>query len=63
VPDRIPPAQPPTRLFDWRVVCPEDVARRFPAIAGPGRGRTLVEVREERPQNGESAPPRDRAVS
>jgi hypothetical protein len=33
-----------SRPFDWRRDCPEDVARRrFPAIAGNGRGREVDE--------------------
>lgn len=37
----MPPARPPTQLFDWKATCPEDVARPFPAIIGRGRGEEL----------------------
>lgn len=32
------------RPFDWRRDCPQDVGRRFPAIAGNGRGKELAEA-------------------
>jgi len=42
------PVQRSTQLFDWRAICPQDVARPFPPIAGPGRGRTLAELETQR---------------
>lgn len=50
-----PSARPPTQLFDWRVTCPEDVARPFPPIAGPGRGTTLAEVEARRKMGDQGA--------
>lgn len=37
----VPPARPPTQLFDWKRECPEDVAKVWPALAGGGRGRVV----------------------
>ena len=37
----VPPARPPTQLFDWKRECPEDVAKRWPPVAGSGRGKEL----------------------
>jgi hypothetical protein len=37
----VPPARPPTELFDWKRVCPDDVARVFAPIVGKGRGEEL----------------------
>lgn len=44
------PARTPTRLFDWKAACPQDVDRRFPAVIGKGRGHPLTEeaIREAR---------------
>lgn len=44
----VPPARSPTRLFDWREICPDDVARPFPALAGSGRGEPLDVVEARR---------------
>lgn len=49
----VPPARPPTRLFDWKRECPEDVARPFPPIAGPGRGVELDVVVARRKMQGQ----------
>lgn len=44
----VPPARPPTQLFDWKRECPEDVAKRWPAVVGQGRGKELpVEAVQE----------------
>lgn len=32
------------RPFDWRVDCPRDVVRAFPAVAGKGRGTIVDET-------------------
>lgn len=45
------PARPPTTLFDWRQICPEDVLRPFPAVAGKGRGKPLEEAMVEAARN------------
>lgn len=37
----VPPARPPTQLFDWKRECPEDVAKAWPPLAGGGRGKEL----------------------
>lgn len=29
------------RPFDWRRDCPEDVAKRWPPVAGKGRGKEI----------------------
>lgn len=53
------------RLFDWRRDCPDDVARRFPPIAGKGRGQLLKEqealrkLRLPHASDVDPAPPRE----
>lgn len=32
--------------FDYQQVCPQDLARPFPAVAGKGRGKPLAEAVE-----------------
>lgn len=44
----VPPARPPTRLFDWKLICPDDVARPFPAVVGVGRGKPIEGARKAR---------------
>lgn len=40
------------RPFDWRKDCPDDVARRYPAVVGTGRGEPLEQAINRRKMQG-----------